>query len=140
MTEDEITRIGEGFADLSLPAEAFDHQAHWAAVVWLLHRNGAAWVAREMPAMIRAFNEAKGGVNTDTEGYHATITQASIAGAASLMEPTMVETMARVLASDFARSDWVKPHWHRETLFSVAARRGWVAPDLKALPFEVNVG
>jgi hypothetical protein len=25
-------------------------------------------------------------------------------------------------------------HWRRETLFSVPARRGWVAPDLSPLP------
>lgn len=137
MTEAEITHIAEGFADLSLPADAFDHTGHWAAVVWLLHNHGEAWVAREMPAMIRAFNAAKGGVNTDTEGYHATITQASIAGASDLMAGSVVETMDRVLASDFARSDWVKAHWRRETLFSVEARRGWVEPDLAVLPFEV---
>jgi hypothetical protein len=33
------------------------------------------------------------------------------------------------------RSDWLLARWRRETLFSVAARRDWVAPDLAPLPF-----
>jgi len=31
-----------------------------------------------MPAMIRRYNQSVGGVNSDTGGYHETITQASL--------------------------------------------------------------
>jgi hypothetical protein len=41
--------------------------------------------------------------------------------------------LAGLMAGPCGRSDWLLAHWRRETLFSVAARRGWVAPDLLAL-------
>jgi hypothetical protein len=37
--------------------------------------------------------------------------------------------------SELGRSDWLLRYWSRSTLFSVAARRQWVAPDLAPLPF-----
>ena len=130
MTEAEIIEIGEGLADLSLPAERFNHAGHWAAVICLLHQFGREEVSRMMPAMIRRFNEAKGGVNSDTEGYHETITQASIAAAADRMGETMEESFAAVARSELMKSDWLLRHWRKETLFSFKARREWVAPDL----------
>eukprot|EP01040_Poterioochromonas_malhamensis_P025285 gene25284-biopygen9863 len=39
-----------------------------------------------------------------------------------------------VLDAGYADKDWPLRHWRRDTLFSVAARRGWVAPDLEPLP------
>ncbi len=38
-------------------------------------------LAREMPGIIRAYNESVGGVNSDNAGYHETITQASLRAA-----------------------------------------------------------
>jgi hypothetical protein len=35
----------------------------------------------------------------------------------------------------YGRSDWPLAYWSKPILFSVAARRGWVEPDLRPLPF-----
>ncbi len=43
--------------------------------------------------------------------------------------------LEELMASSFGRSDWLLAYWTRPVLFSVAARRGWVEPDLKPLPF-----
>ncbi len=44
--------------------------------------------ARDMPCLIRAYNEATGGVNSDISGYHETITQASLrASTIPLVQP-----------------------------------------------------
>ena len=40
-----------------------------------------------------------------------------------------------LIASSLGRSDWLLAHWSRERLFSVAARRDWLEPDLAPLPF-----
>jgi hypothetical protein len=40
-----------------------------------------------------------------------------------------------LMASPLGRSDWLLAYWTRERLFSVDARRRWVEPDLKPLPF-----
>jgi len=39
------------------------------------------------------------------------------------------------MASSFGRSDWLLSYWTKPVLFSVAARRGWIGPDVKPLPF-----
>lgn len=140
-TEREIAEVGAGFADCSLAAERFDHAAHWAAVAWLLDQAPAWQVAATMPGMIRRFNEAKGGRDTDTEGYHETITLASIAAAADAAARAgaapLHEVVNGILGSEFGRRDWTGRYWSRARLFSVTARKGWCAPDLRPLPFGI---
>jgi hypothetical protein len=47
----------------------------------------------------------------------------------------LYEALNELLASRYGRSDWLLAHWSRPVLFSVAARRAWVEPDLQPLPF-----
>ncbi len=73
----DIERIGRGIIDRSLPKAEWTHAAHFAAAFWLL-RSPERDALREMPGFIRAYNEATGTPNTDTGGYHETITLASL--------------------------------------------------------------
>jgi hypothetical protein len=47
----------------------------------------------------------------------------------------LFETCNALMASPLGKSDWLMGYWSRALLFSVEARRGWVEPDLKPLPF-----
>lgn len=139
-TATEIERIGRGLVDRSLPKREWTHAAHFAAVLWLLRHRGEPDVALEMPRLIRAYNEATGVANTDTGGYHETITLASIRAARSVLdrhgESAPLHAIANdLLASELGRSDWLLRYWSRTRLFSVEARRLWIEPDLKPLPF-----
>ena len=94
-----------------------------------------------MPKIIRRYNEATGGVNSDTEGYHETITQfylkAIRAALARLPAGTALwETCNRVIGSPFGDRAFPLAFYSRERLFSVEARRHWVEPDLKPLDFD----
>lgn len=134
-TEDEIDRIGRAMADRTLPKAEWTHAAHFAAAVWLLAEPGRDATA-EMPGLIRAYNAATGVANTDTEGYHETITQASLrAAAAALAGRSRAGALAHLLAGPCGRSDWLLRYWTRARLFSVEARRAWLEPDLAPLPF-----
>ena len=134
----EIERIARGLIDRSLPKSSWTHAAHFAAALWLL-RWGGAHATSNMPSFIRAYNEATGVPNTDTSGYHETITLASLrAGRAWLADrPGMPlhAVLEEMLASALGRSDWLLSYWSRAVLFSAAARRMWVDPDLGPLPF-----
>jgi hypothetical protein len=134
----ELERIGNGLATHSLPKSEWTHAAHFAAAFWLL-ANADRDPFAEMPALIRAYNEATGTPNTDTSGYHETITLASLRVARAWLRdrPAMSVRGAlnELLVSEYGRSDWLLAYWSRPLLFSVAARRAWVDPDLKALPF-----
>ena len=137
-SEAEIERIGRGLIDCSLPKSEWTHVAHLAAALWLI-RQSSLDAVRDMPRLIRAYNEATGVANTDTGGYHETITLASLRAANSWsLEHSRVslhETVEGLLATKLARSDWLLAYWSRPVLFSVAARRGWVEPDLQPFPF-----
>jgi hypothetical protein len=43
--------------------------------------------------------------------------------------------LRELLASEFGTSSWLMTYWSKPVLFSVDARRSWVALDLKPLPF-----
>lgn len=137
-TEAEIDRIGRSVHIRTLPKCEWTHAAHFAAAIWVLtHRDLVA--ERDMPAVIRGYNEATGTRNTDTTGYHETITQASIRVARAFLanraDAGRAEVLHELLASPFGRSDWLLAYYSRERLFSVEARRRWVEPDLSPLPF-----
>jgi hypothetical protein len=133
----EIERLARGLLTCSLPKTEWTHAAHFAATLWLMRRRPDL----DLPGIIRAYNQAVGGRNTDTEGYHETITQASLAAAGAFLasrpetEP-LHAVAAGLMASPLGKPDWILAFWSRERLFSVEARRGWVEPDLKALRFE----
>lgn len=139
-SDDEIAYIGRGLLDCSLPKSEWTHAAHFAAALWLLACRPDIDPARVMPGAIRAYNEATGGANTDTSGYHETITQASIRAARSFLRTSpnrpLFETCNALLTSPLGDSSWILTYWSRERLFSVEARRKWIEPDLKPLPFE----
>lgn len=94
---------------------------------------------RDLPGPIRAYNEAIGVPNTDTGGYHETITVASLRAARAWLMITpgapLYRALNELLVSKYGRSDWPLACWSKPVLFSVAARRGWVEPDLRPLPF-----
>lgn len=138
LTDADIARIGRGLVDRTLPKAEWTHAAHFAAAFWLITRDGADPEA-QMPGLIRAYNAATGGVNSDTEGYHETITLASLRAARAVLaarpHASLSQALGDLMAGPLGRSDWLLAHWSKDRLFSVAARRAWVEPDLQPLPF-----
>lgn len=136
----EIIEIGEGLLARTLEKPRWTHAAHFSAAVWLLRCRPDIDLPREMPGIISAYNVSVGGVNSDSEGYHETITQASILAArvflARLPEETPLFAACNALvASPLGDKDWLFAYWSRPVLFSKAARLGWVEPDIQPLPF-----
>ena len=136
-SNDEIAAIARGLSDRTLPKSAWTHAAHFASALWLFHTKVECF--REMPSMIRAYNEATGVANTDTSGYHETITMASLRAARAFFheDPTrpLFETCNALLTSPLGESNWLLAYWSRPRLFSVEARRAWLNPDLAAFPY-----
>lgn len=134
-SDDDIERIARGLIERTLPKSGWTHAAHFAAAFWLLrHRGDAAF--QEMPPLIRAYNESTGVANTDTGGYHETITIASLRLARAWLTQRahipLHAALAELLASPYGRSDWLLAYWSREKLFSASARRAWIDPNLRA--------
>jgi len=138
-TDAAVTRIGEGLLARTLPRPEWTHEAHLAATTFLLTQRPDIDLEAELPGIIRAYNESVGGVNSDSEGYHETITRVFLHGVrlflaeADLREP-LHELVNQLLLSPMGRRDWPLRFYSRERLFSVTARREFVPPDLAALP------
>jgi|SRR5579884_1098815 len=137
--EADVARVGEGLLSRTLPREEWTHEAHLAATTYLLMKHREIDLDADLPGLIRCYNESVGGVNSDTEGYHETITRVFLHGVrlflgeADPSEP-LHELVNSLLLSPMGRRDWPLRFYSRERLFSVEARRSFVAPDLAALP------
>jgi hypothetical protein len=138
-SDDEVLEIGHGLIDRTLPKSAWTHAAHFAAAIWLLTNYGKSLVVRELPGFIRAYNEATGVANTETSGYHETITQASIRAADAFLADSprrpLFATCNALMASPLGKPEWLLAYWSRQRLMSVEARRSWLDPDLQLFPF-----
>lgn len=134
-----VERVGEGLLARDLPREEWTHEAHLAATMYLVLRHPDIDLDKELPGLIRLYNESVGGVNDDTQGYHDTITRVFLHGIrlflseADLDEP-LHELVNELLLSPMGRRDWPLRFYSRDRLFSVAARRAFAAPDVAALP------
>jgi hypothetical protein len=125
-SDEEILAIGPGLVDRTLPKTVWTHAAHFAATLWLLRCRPDVEISREMPGIIRGSNEATGGANTDSSGYHETITQASIRAARAFFaeappEPIFV-TCNALLRSRLGQPDWLLEYGRVRDCFR--SRRG----------------
>jgi hypothetical protein len=132
---EEIRHIGEGLIAATLTRAEWTHEAHLAACLYILAERPEIVPERDLPGIIRRFNESVGGVNSDTEGYHETITQVYIRAVRGFLARTdpglpLVEKVNALLKAEEGRRDWPLRFYSAELLFSREARLGRVEPDL----------
>jgi hypothetical protein len=135
----ETERIARGLIDRTLPKSEWTHQAHLRAGLWhLLHypEDVALALLRER---IRAYNDATGVVNTESAGYHETITGFYLRVIQTFLESVCrpdrpADELARELIERYGEHQLVLRYYSRERLFSPEARRFWIEPDLRPLP------
>src|SRR5690606_5643753 len=123
-SESDIIRIGEKFADLSLPRGEWTHAAHFAAALWLMRYRPDLDAAVAMPGMIRAYNESVGRVNDETGGYHETITLASLRALKGVLDANppdmpLFEIVNALMASGLGNPNWLLDYWSQSRLMSV---------------------
>jgi hypothetical protein len=134
-----VERVGEGMLARDLPREEWTHEAHLAATTYLVLRHPEIDLDKELPGLIRRYNESVGGVNSDTEGYHDTITRVFLHGIRLFLseadrDDPLFELVNELLLSPMGRRDWPMRFYTRGRLFSVEARRSFASPDVAALP------
>ena len=134
-----VRHVGEGLIACALGREEWTHEAHLAACLYILTRRPDIVAERDLPGLIRRFNESVGGVNSDTEGYHETITQVYIKGVRSFLARTeedvsLAGKVNALLQAPEGRRDWPLRFYTPELLFAKAARLGWVEGDRAAVP------
>ena len=130
---DVLTFIGE-FESGVLPKSRWTHEAHLTAGLWYVWTLGFDAALPVVRRRISAYNEAVGTANTDVGGYHETLTRFYLTRIAQLKAASPAASFAQLLQATLRsrRLGREAPlqHYSRERLFSVAARRQWLEPDL----------
>ncbi len=122
------------FEQCRVSKQEWTHEGHLVAGFWYVHTLGREAALQKMRMAIRRHNDAVGTPNTETGGYHETITCLFLNGIDEHIQRqahlTFESSLATLLASSMASSAWPLARYSKERLFSVEARRGWVEPDL----------
>lgn len=133
------SRLVAAFLDRSLPKAEWTHEAHLRVGLWHVYRFGAESALDRLRAAIRAYNVAVGVVNDEQHGYHETITRFYVTRIAAWIEArggrnaiasATIDADGDAMLAAIGMRDLPLRSWSREVLFSPAARREWVPPDL----------
>src|SRR5262249_15701804 len=113
--------------------------AHLTVALWYISRHTADSALVMLRDRIRRYNEAVGVQNTDTGGYHETLTRIFVNGIAAFLSHctfpgTSIATLHALLDSELADKKWPLRFYSRERINSTEARRGWIEPDLNPMP------
>lgn len=126
------------FEACCLPKARWTHAAHLSAGFWYLDQHEPAEALAVIRERIKRHNESVGTANTDSSGYHETITRLYLLGIArhraQYAALSFEESLALLLASPLGDSTWPLQFYTKERLFSVGARRSWIEPDLAPAP------
>ncbi|MBY0520161.1 MAG: hypothetical protein K2P79_07020, partial [Sphingomonas sp.] len=109
-TDAAVRYVGSGLLARTLPRPGWTHEAHLAATTWLVVERPEIDLDVDLRGIISAYNEAVGGVNDATQGYHHTITCCFLAAVRDHARETegqgLAERVNALLLSPRGRRDW----------------------------------
>lgn len=121
----------------TLPKVRWTHGAHLLTGACYVHALSEAAATDKMRLCVRRYNEAVGGKNTETSGYHETITVAWIKVLAKLLRECAPMERAAFAALAVERFEDDRKYLQRfydfDLVGSVEARRRWIAPTIGSL-------
>jgi len=128
--EDLVVRF---YARTLSPAE-WTHAAHLSVGMWHVHRFGSVEALERLRERIRLLNDSHGTPNSETRGYHETITRAYVVVLAEYLSQCdgkpLANSVTSLLASEVAGKDYLLTFYSKDRLMSREARAHWVTPDL----------
>lgn len=138
-TEPGIDEFLDAFETGTLPKARWTHAAHLFTAACYVHMLGEAAAVEHMRRAIPRYNEAVGGKNTESSGYHETVTIFWVKLLAHFYRTHAVQRPQRVafatLAVDrFAGDRGLLARYYRDDIVtSTEARRTWLPPTLQAI-------
>jgi hypothetical protein len=134
VTEQEIDAFLAEFEAGRMPKARWTHGAHLLTGACYVHGLGETAAIDKMRLCVRRHNESVGTANSDTGGYHETITIAWIKLLAGLLreaEPMERAAFATLAVERFVNDRGIFSRYYDFDLpSSIEARRTWVAPTL----------
>jgi hypothetical protein len=136
-TSHELDDLVARFRARTLSKHEWTHLAHLAVGTWHVHEHGPDQALELLRQGITRLNEAHGTVNGDNSGYHETVTRAYVRLLSEFIRThsglAVADRVHALLVSPLAEKTALFRYYSRNSLESVAARKGWVEPDLEPL-------
>lgn len=137
-TESEIDAFLAAFEGCTLPKSEWTHAAHLVTGACYVHKMGREAALQKMRECVRRYNLSVGGQNTETSGYHETITILWVRLLDGLLRenlPIERAPFAALAVSRFGeRRDIFREYYDFDLISSTEARLNWLEPSLKPLP------
>ena len=135
----DIEALAARFEAAAIPATEWKHETHLIMGAWHVARHGAEAALERLRAGIRRLNAAHGTVDSDTRGYHETITRAYVRVIAAFLRvrapgEALDASVAALLAGPLAARNLLTRHYSRECSSPSPRAASWVEPDLAPLP------
>lgn len=132
----------EKFNACTLPKEKWTHEAHLIVGVWFCKNFEFPKALDLLRYHIKTYNVSAGTPNTDSQGYHETLTRFWLLIVANFVKLNATKTFEET-AEAFVNSDWASRNlalgfYSHEVLFSLKARKESVEPDLQNMPMVKN--
>jgi hypothetical protein len=135
-TLEDATKTVEQFEAATLPDWAWTHEAHLICALSVLSRFGIENAPAEMKKRLLKYNEAVGKINSDTSGYHETVTffwlqavweRLSVDRKINFDQATLDALLSNI---DLAYRNLFLKSYSEKLILSVEARKKYVKPDL----------
>lgn len=147
---DSVTeRVVRKFFSCTLPKQEWTHEAHLRVGLWHLLRYSPSESLVRLRQSIKRYNVACGIENTDSQGYHETITRFYVLLIARFIETNIqsvnkivitpsneivnIDLLANELIKSYGDKSLIFKYYSRDRLMSKTARLEWVEPDLMSL-------
>jgi len=134
----EVECFVQQFEALTLPKTSWTHTAHFVVGLWYLSHHPLPDAIERIRKGIFRYNEAVGTINSDTSGYHETLTLFYIHHISVFLgkHPTpknFLEVLQELLKSKLLDKDFPLNYYSKARIMYVEARRKWIEPDLRRL-------
>lgn len=143
MTEQEINQLVKQFSDKSLPKAAWTHEAHLVIALWHNWYFDFETAFEQVKAKIITYNESVGTKNTNTAGYHESLTRFWMILTKNYLLENKPQTLELACNDFFKNRDALKTiplkYYSKELLFSIKARKEWVNGDLQTIENEFKI-
>lgn len=135
--DEEVNSLVRAFEERTLPKADWTHAAHLTVGLYYCFHHPFGTAKNLMSDGICWLNDAHGTANTDSSGYHETLTVFWLRMIEAFLAVRGTQKSLAALANGLIESagDTRLPlkHYSRELLFSTAARQKYVESDLENL-------
>ena len=142
--EHEIHRLVESFENRTIAKSDWTHAAHLTVGLYYCYSMPFAVAKNVMRDGICWLNDTHGTPNTDTTGYHETLTVFWLKRIWNYLDDQVgtmpLEDAANELTERFNDPSLPLKYYSRDLLFSAQARREYMPPDLRfSRPFNLSI-